>query len=117
MLYGTWYTDPNVGGYTYVDIVGGDLLAGNYIFIADAMVDNWEAGYGITDEGGEVIVTAHEAGHAIGIAKLSGGYEVYDSDYYSIMSYMRIENGKYMSGYWYYSKEYWATANLSYYTV
>jgi hypothetical protein len=42
---------------------------------------------------------------------------MYDSDYYSIMSTMRMENAKYMSGYWYYSKEYWATANKNYYTV
>jgi hypothetical protein len=115
MLYGTWDQNPNVGGYTYVDVVGRDLIAGNYIFIADSMIHNWETLNGITNEGGQVIVTAHEAGHSIGIAKLSRGYEVYDADFYSIMSYMRMENGKYMSGYWYYSKEYWATANLSYY--
>jgi len=41
----------------------------------------------------------------------------YDPDYYSIMSFMRIENGKYMSSYWYYSKEYWTTANKGYYAI
>jgi len=117
MLYGSWYSSSNVGGYTYVSVSGSDLLAGNYIFIADSMVDNWEASLGITNEGGEIIVTAHECGHSIGIAKLSGGYEVYDSDYYSIMSSMRTQNAKSMSGYWYYSKEYWATYNMGYYLI
>jgi len=117
LLYGTWDTNANVGGYTYVSISGTDCQAGNYIFIADSMIDNWEASYGITTEGGDIIVTMHEAGHSIGIAKISGGGEAYDTDYYSIMSYMRIENAKYMSGYWYYSKEYWVTANLGYYVI
>lgn len=117
LLYGTWDTSPNVGGYTYVSLSGNDCQAGNYIFIADSMVDNWEAANGITSEGGDVIVTMHEAGHSIGIAVVSGGGEVYDPDYYSIMSYMRIENGKYMSSYWYYSKEYWTTANKGYYAI
>jgi hypothetical protein len=39
---------------------------------------------------------------------------VYDSDYYSIVSGIRMQNPKYMARYWYYSKEYWATANLNY---
>lgn len=115
MLYGTWDQNPNVGGYTYVSISGGDCLAGNYIFIADSMIDNWEASNAIPSEGGEVIVVSHESGHSVGIAKLFGNSEQYDPDYYSIMSYMRLENAKSMEGYWYYSKEYWATANLGYY--
>ncbi len=118
MLYGTWDENSNVGGYTYVSISGSDLKAGNYIFIADSMIDNWEAAKGIPNEGGETIVTMHEAGHSIGIAKISFfGYETYDSDYYSIMSTMRLENAKLMAGYWYYSREYWTTANKSYYVI
>ena len=117
MLYGTWDTNPNVGGYTYVSVSGSNLQAGNYIFIADSMIDDWEAQNSIPNDGGEVIVTMHEAGHSIGIAKLLLGLERYDSDSYSIMSTMRIENAKYMTGYWYYSKEYWATANKNYYTI
>ncbi len=114
MLYGTWDANSNVGGYTYVGFVGKDLAAGNYIFIADAMIDAWE-GSVILSDGGEVIVTCHEAGHSIGIAVLRGTSEKYDPDAYSIMSYMRLQNAKDMNGYWYYSKEYWSTANLNYY--
>jgi hypothetical protein len=117
MLYGTWDTDPNVSGYTYVSFSRSDLLAGNYIFIADSMIDNWEAQNSIPNEGGDTMVAMHEAGHSIGIAKILFGYEMYDSDYCSIMSTMRMEHVKYMSGYWYCSKEYWATANKNYYTV
>jgi hypothetical protein len=115
MLYGTWDSSSNVGGYTYVAISGKDLVAGNYIFIADSMIDNWEVAYGIPSDGGAVIVTCHEAGHSVGIAVLRGGAEKYDADYYSIMSYMRLQNAKDMTGYWYYSKEYWSTTNLSLY--
>jgi len=116
MLYGTWDSNSNVGGYTYVAFVGRDMVAGNYIFIADAMIDAWEQANSIPINGGEVIVTCHEAGHSIGIAVLRGMSEKYDSDVYSIMSYMRLQNAKDVAGYWYYSKEYWATANLNYYT-
>jgi len=115
MLYGTWDENPNVGGYAYVLVDRKDGLAGNYIFIADAMIDNWEAQDPIPDEGGEVIVVGHECGHSIGILVLRGQSEKYDPDAYSIMSYMRLENAKYMASHWYYSKEYWDTANLNYY--
>jgi hypothetical protein len=117
MLYGTWDENSNVGGYTYVAFIGKNLVAGNYIFIADAMIDAWEASKSIPNDGGEVIVVCHEAGHSIGIAVLQGFSEKYDSDIYSVMSYMRLENAKSMAGYWYYSKEYWKTANLDYYIL
>lgn len=114
MLYGTYDANSNVGGYTYVLNVGGDYVGGNYIFIADKMIESWELNYAISSKGGEVIVTGHEAGHSIGIV-VGRRSETYDTDYYSIMSYMRLENSKYMAPYWYYSKEYWSTANLGYY--
>jgi hypothetical protein len=118
MLYGTWAPSSTTGGYTYITKSGSDVLGGNYIFIADSMIDNWEATNTIPNEGGEEIVVCHEAGHSIGICKLSATYtEVYDSDYYSVMSNMRMQNAKYMARYWYYSKEYWATTNLSYYRI
>jgi hypothetical protein len=118
MLYGTWAPSSTTGGYTYITKSGSDVLGGNYIFIADSMIDNWEATNAIPSEGGEETVVLHEAGHSIGIAKLSSTYtEVYDSDYYSVMSRMRMENAKYMASYWYYRNEYWATANLSYYRL
>jgi hypothetical protein len=112
MLYGSWDTDSRVGGYTYV-ISDAGKNAGNYIFIADGMIRNWE-GSAVLDNGGEVIVTCHEAGHSIGIL-VGTRTEKYDTDYYSIMSLMRTENAGTMQGNWYYSKEYWSTADLGYY--
>ena len=118
MLYGTWASSSTTGGSCWVTRSGSDALGGNYIFIADSMIDNWEATNAIPSEGGEEIVVLHEAGHSIGILKYSASYyEVYDSDYYSVMSNMRLENAKYIAPYWYYSKEYWALTNLSYYRI
>ena len=114
MLYGSQDSDPDVGGYTWVL---GDGSAGNYIFIADSMIDTWESDYSIPNDGGEVTVVCHETGHSIGILVTRGPREKYDSDNYSVMSMMRLENAKYMAGYWYYSKEYWATRNMEYYTI
>jgi len=117
MLYGTYAdnpVDPHVGGFTYVVRIGRDYVAGNYIFIANEMIESWESENNIPVKGGEVIVTGHETGHSIGIVVGAGG-EKYDTDYYSIMSYMRLENAKDMKDYWYYSKEYWSTRNLGYY--
>jgi hypothetical protein len=117
MLYGTQDQNSNVGGYTYVAFSGRDLVAGNYIFIADEMIDAWELSSSIPSDGGEAIVVCHEAGHSIGIAVIRGFSEKYDPDIYSVMSYMRLENAKSMARYWYYSKEYWETANLNYYIL
>lgn len=107
MLYGTQDQNSNVGGYTYVAFSGRDLVAGNYIFIADEMIDAWELSSSIPSDGGEAIVVCHEVGHSIGIAVIRGFSEKYDPDIYSVMSYMRLENAKSMARYWYYSKEYW----------
>jgi hypothetical protein len=115
MLWGTWDENPNVGGYTYVVIDKKDALAGNYIFIADAMIDDWEASNGMTLDNGEVIVTCHELGHSIGILQLRGQSEKYDPDRYSIMSTMNTENALYMEENWYYSGSYWDTKNMGYY--
>jgi len=59
-------------------------------------------------------VTGHEAGHSIGIV-VGTRSEKYDTDFYSIMSMMRLENAKIMQGNWYYIKEYWSAANFGYY--
>jgi len=116
MLYGTYADSPTTGGYCYIVRSGSDVLAGNYIFIADSMLDKWEYANGVPYDGAEEVVVMHEAGHSIGIAKLSATYtEVYDSDYYSVMALIRVQNAKYMALRWYYSKEYWATANRAYY--
>jgi hypothetical protein len=111
MLCGTFDTNINVGGYTYVPRTGRDYVGGNYIFIAQSMIADWEEANSILDFGGSVIVVGHEAGHSVGI--VVGGSEKYDPDYYSIMSYMRMQNAKDMVGNWYYSKEYWAAANFA----
>jgi len=112
MLCGSFASSSSLGGSTWVL---NDGSAGNYIFIADSMIDNWETEYGIPDDGGEVTVLCHEMGHSIGILVTRGPKEKYDPDRYSVMSTMTLENSKYMAGYWYYSKEYWQTANLEYY--
>ena len=115
ILWGSWDDNQNVGGYTYVVIDGKDGLAGNYIFIADAMIDNWEASNDMEKDNGEVIVACHELGHSIGILLLRGRSEKYDSDIYSIMSTMHVENALYMEDAWYYSSNYWESKNLEYY--
>jgi hypothetical protein len=124
VLYGTTVEGaPNVVGYTYVvrARVGltYDLLAGNYIYIADEAADNWASSQEpqIAPYGAEAVVLMHEMGHSIGIAVLSRlGAEVYDPDTYSVMSYLNANNaGKYRA--WYYSDKYWATRNMKYYTV
>jgi hypothetical protein len=116
MLWGTWDENVNVGGYTYVVIDKKDALAGNYIYIADAMIDDWE-GDSMPMDNGETIVTCHELGHSIGILQLKGQSEKYDPDRYSIMSTMNTENALYMEGNWYYSGSYWDTKSLEYYVV
>jgi hypothetical protein len=110
MLYGSWDTNSGVGGYTYMTRAG---TGGNYIFIADGMIQDWQSRNSISSPGGEIIVAGHEAGHSIGI--LVGGGEKYDPDYYSIMALMRTQNAKAIAPNWYYSQTYWATANLNYY--
>ena len=103
ILYGSWASSSNLGGSTWVL---NDGSAGNYILIADSMIDSWEAGIGIADDGGEVTVLSHEMGHSIGVLVTRGRKEKYDPDIFSVMSTMTPENSKYMSGCWYYSKEY-----------
>lgn len=122
VLFGTTVEGyPNVVGYTYVVIarIGRtyDLLAGNYIFIADETADKWAVGKGVEPYGAEAVVLMHEMGHSIGIAVLSRlGAEVYDSDTYSVMSYLNVNNaGLYWA--WYYSDKYWATRNMEYYAI
>jgi hypothetical protein len=116
VLWGTWDENQYVGGYTYVVIANKDALAGNYVFIADAMIDDWESD-DMTVDNGEIIVLCHELGHSIGILQLRGQSEMYDPDRYSIMSTMNVENALYMEENWYYSGSYWGTKNLSYYSV
>jgi len=117
MLWGTWDENDNVGGYTYVAIDRKDAVGGNYVFIADAMIDEWEESEGMDADNGKVIVACHEMGHSIGILQLKGQSEKYDPDVYSIMSTMNTENALYMENNWYYSSSYWDTKNLDYYMI
>jgi hypothetical protein len=124
ILYGTTVEGAsNVIGYTYVVIarVGRtyDLLAGNYIFIADATADDWAVtnlGKG-KEFGAEAVVLMHEMGHSIGVAKLdSVGREVYCSNPECVMSYLSVNNAdNYIA--WFYCADHWATRNMKYYAV
>ena len=121
VLYGTTVEGAsNVVGYTYVVIarVGWtyDLLAGNYIFIADETADNWAAGR-VEPYGAEAVVLMHEMGHSIGIAKLdSRGGEVYCSNPECVMSYLSVNNAdNYLA--WFYCDNHWATRNMGYYKI
>jgi len=116
VLYGTTVEGaPDVVGYTWVVIFRRDILAGNYIFIAYETADSWASSKGIEPYGAEAVVLMHELGHSIGIGKIHPLFgEIYDSDTYSVMSYLNLNNaGLYMD--WYYSDEYWATRNMGYY--
>jgi len=123
VLFGTVVEgQPGVVGYCYIvkQRIGQwrwDLLAGNYMFIADEAADNWATKQDpqIEPYGAEAVALMHEMGHSIGIAKLdSSGKEVYDPDRGSVMSYLSTANAK-LYGAWYYSDQYWATRNLEYY--
>jgi len=118
VLFGTSVQgNPGVVGYTYVITRGSDVLAGNYIFIADESRDDWAYSKEIHKYGAEAVVLMHEFGHSIGIAKWHPAFgEEYDSDTYSVMGYLNVYNaGLYWD--WYYSDEYWATRNMEYYTI
>ena len=119
VLFGTVVEgQPNVVGYCYVKIEKKDLVAGNYIFIADEAADNWSYSNGLEPYSAEATVLMHELGHSIGVGKLRvrGIFvtEVYDEDPFSVMSYLSTENAGLIDA-WHYSNEYWATRNMEYY--
>jgi hypothetical protein len=118
VLFGTTIEgEPGVAGYTYVLTRGSDLLAGNYIFIADESTDNWASDNAAYDYGAEAVVLMHELGHSIGIAKLHPAFgEIYDPDPASVMSYLLVDNAT-LYWNWYYSADYWDTRNMEYYEV
>ncbi|PVX25842.1 MAG: hypothetical protein CW716_07220 [Candidatus Bathyarchaeum sp.] len=119
VLFGTVVEgESNVMGYTYVATQRKDLVAGNYIFIADKSGDDWASNYdGIEGSDAEAVVLMHELGHSIGIAKLHPVLgEQYDPDPASVMSYLSTANAG-LTDAWYYSDNYWATSNLEYYVA
>lgn len=122
VLFGTTVEGaPNTVGFCYVLIwyqnpAKGDLLAGNYIFIADESADTWADINEIERYGAEAVVLMHEMGHSIGIGVLDVWGEVYDRDTYSVMSYLNVNNAGLYNN-WYYSDKYWSTRNMEYYSI
>ncbi len=117
VLYGTSVEgSPNTVGYTYCVGSIRDLKAGNYIFIADKSADEWAVSVNVSPAGAEAVVLMHEFGHSIGICIVRAGSEVYCSDYYCVMSYLRPENAGNTNN-WYYCSNHWKTKNIDYYTV
>ena len=56
-----------MAGYIAHVIVRGtyfsaEMVAGNYMFIADEACDDWSAGKGLYDYGAEAVVVMHELG-------------------------------------------------------
>ncbi|MCW4030629.1 MAG: hypothetical protein NWE92_13410 [Candidatus Bathyarchaeota archaeon] len=117
VLYGTTVEgSSNVVGYTLCVGTTRDLVAGNYIYIADKAADDWATAVIVSPVGAEAVVLMHEFGHSIGICVVRAGSEVYCSDYYCVMSYLRTQNAG-NAGNWYYCSTHWKTVNLDYYVV
>ena len=117
VLFGTTVEgSTNVVGYTYCVGTFRDLVAGNFIYIADGAADDWAGDVGVSAVGAEAVLLMHEFGHAIGICVVRAGSEVYCSDYYCVMSYLRTQNSGNID-LWYYCSSHWKTKNLDYYVA
>lgn len=126
VLYGAVDGEYGAMGYTWILMNAinpkkADMVAGNYIFIADGDTDDWASDNILEPYGGEAVVLMHEIGHSIGIGVVEwnvfyGWVEVYDRDTYSVMSYLSVNNAGYYDQ-WYYSGKYWNTKNMEYYTT
>ncbi len=106
----------NTVGFTYCIGNYRDLVAGNYIFIADKAADDWALEKGVEPAGAEAVLLMHEFGHSIGICAVRAGSEVYCTNYYCVMSYLRTQNAGNVDQ-WYYCSSHWKTKNLDYYVV
>ena len=116
VLYGTSVeNEENTVGYTLCWGTSRDLIAGNWMYIADGTGDSLTTDPDM-QMGIEAVVLMHEFGHSIGICVVRLGFEVYCSDYYCVMSYLRPENAGNMNK-WYYCDKHWKTKNLDYYIV
>ena len=116
VLYGTSVeNEENTVGYTLCWGTTRDLIAGNWMYIADGKCDSITTDSNL-QMGIEAVVLMHEFGHSIGICTVRLGSEVYCSDYYCVMSYLRPENAGNMNK-WYYCDRHWKTRNLDYYVV
>ena len=102
-------------GHVTKDETGKDVLAGNYIFIADQANDAWVEPP-ISQEDAETVALMHEFGHSIGIMKLDKhGQEVYDNwrGGASVMDVLNTANCVVRQ----YSPGYWKRQNMEYYEV
>ena len=116
VLFGTTVLgQPNVVGYCYtISDEYGDMVAGNYIYIADQSCDQWAGSNPDMQAGAEAVVLMHEVGHAMGIIILENGTEDYCGDSGCVMSYLNLANAA-DTNKWHYCDAHWATANLEYY--
>ena len=115
VLFGTTVEgSDNTVGYTYCIGTTRDLVAGNFIYIADQTADDWAGSDPNRMMGAEATVLMHEFGHPIGICVVRVGAEAYCSNYYCVMSYLRTQNAG-NTGLWYYCSTHWKTKNLDYY--
>lgn len=116
VLYGTTVeNEANVVGYTLCWGTSRDLVAGNWIYIADKTGDDLTTNTDM-QAGIEAVVLMHEFGHSIGICTVRAGSEAYCSNYYCVMSYVRTQNAGNFDQ-WYYCSNHWKTKNLDYYVV
>lgn len=117
VLFGTTVQgSANTVGYTYCVGTSRDLVAGNYIYIADKAADDWAPTKGVTPAGAEAVVLMHEFGHSIGVCVVRAGGEAYCSNYYCVMSYLTPQNAGNIAN-WYYCSNHWKTKNIDYYVV
>lgn len=117
VLYGTSVeNEEDTVGYTLCWGTSRDLIAGNWMYIADGRCDSL-AGEDLNLQMGiEAVVLMHEFGHSIGICTVRLGSEIYCSNYYCVMSYLRPQNAGNIDK-WYYCDKHWKTKNLDYYIV
>lgn len=122
VLYANYFYDPTDADshiYLYKGCIEQDPLAaaddklGNYIRIYQGACEHYENEMNIASNGAEITALCHEVGHSLGIfVSYPSGTEKYDSDWYSIMSTVKIEGAVMMNGFWYFSSEYWHTVNI-----
>lgn len=115
--------DENTAGRTLTISNVGRVVAGNYIFIADEIGDQYARETPTVEEiEVEAVVLMHEIGHSIGVLKVdSNGNEVYDDDVTSVMSRLNPESCNAVDEdgkpNWHYSDEYWSLRFLDYYRI
>ncbi len=114
VLFGTTVQgSSDIVGYTYCVGNSVDLVAGNYIYIADETDDGLTTNTNLR-MGIEAVVLMHEFGHSVGICVVQNGNEIYCSNYNCVMSYLNIRNAGKINQ-WSYCSNHWRTINMGYY--